>query len=212
MEDVLEVYQRPYDPQRPVICLDEKLKELHHSPQGSLPLQSGQPVREDYHYERHGTANLFLSVEPLTGKVQLRVTAQRTKADFAQELRQIVEVEQAQADKVVLVTDNLNIHNSACLYEHFPPAQARAIAAKIEWHYTPEHGSWLNIAECQLSVLARQCLNRRFPDQQTLTSECAAWLERHNRSPVAIDWHFNSHHARLKLKRLYPLLKEQKPT
>lgn len=177
MEDVLEVYQRPYDPERPVVCLDEKSKELHATPHGSLPpepktqTEPGKPRREDYEYERHGTRNLFLWVEPLTGRRHVCVTERRTGLDFAQQLKSLVDEHYPQAAQVVLVTDNLNTHTAASLYEAFAPEEARRIAAKIEWHYTPEHGSWLNMAETELSVLSRQCLNRHLADGATLTEE-----------------------------------------
>lgn len=212
MEDVLAVYARPYDPKRPVICLDEASKELHGTPRGSLPMVPGRAVRQDYEYERHGVCNLFLSLEPLTGRRKVRVTDRRTAQDFAEELRILVDEEQPDAAVVVLVTDNLNTHGPACLYERFEPAEARRIAAKIEWHYTPEHGSWLNIAECELSVLASQCLDQRIPDKPTLVREVAAWEARRDAAHVTVDWQFTTEDARIKLKRLYPVLKEQKPT
>jgi len=150
MEDVLAVYARPYDPKRPVVCLDEASKELHSTPRGSLPMLPGQPQRQDYEYERHGVCNLFMALEPLTGRRKVRVTERRTAQDFAEELRTLIDEDQPAADVVVLVTDNLNTHGPACLYQRFEPAEARRIAAKIEWHYTPEHGSWLN---CQIAVV-----------------------------------------------------------
>lgn len=210
MEDVLDVYARPYDAKRPVVCLDETSKELRDTPRGSLPLQPEQPERQDYEYERHGVCNLFMSVEPLRGWRKVCVTDRRTAQDFAEQLRSLVEEDYADADKIVLVTDNLNTHTPACLYERFEPAQARRIASKLEWHYTPEHGSWLNIAECELSVLARQCLDRRLPDKATLEREAAAWETRRNTARVTVDWHFTAADARIKLKRLYPVLKVQK--
>lgn len=209
MEDVLEVYARPYSPQRPVICLDEKSKELHDTPRGALAMEPGQAARQDYEYARHGTANLFLAVEPLRGWRTARVTVRRTAQDFAEQLRLLVEEDYPDAEQIVLVTDNLNTHRPACLYERFPPEQARRIARKIEWHYTPEHGSWLNIAECELSVLARQCLNRRIEDQESLTREVRAWEVGRNAARVTIDWQFTAADARIKLKRLYPITKEQ---
>jgi len=212
MEDVLTVYARPYDPKRPVVCLDEASKELHSTPRGSLPTGPGQPLRQDYEYERHGVCNLFLSLEPLTGRRKVRVTERRTAQDFAEELRTLIDEDQPDADVVVLVTDNLNTHGPACLYERFEPAEARRIAAKIEWHYTPEHASWLNIAECELSVLASQCLSQRIPDKPTLVREVAAWQRRRNAVHVTVDWQFTTTDARIKLKRLYPVLKEQIPT
>lgn len=212
MEDVLDVYQRPYDPKRPVVCFDEGGKELRDTPQGTLPMQAGQPVREDYEYERLGKANLFLSVEPLAGKRRVRVTERHTYADTAYELRALVEEEYPQAEGVVLVCDNLGTHGPACLYATFEPEEAHRINQKIEWHYTPEHGSWLNMAECELSVLARQCLARRIADIPTLAREAAAWEKQRNALQVKIDWQFTTTDARIKLRRLYPVLKEQPGT
>lgn len=209
MEDVLDVYQRPYDPQRPVVCLDEKSKELHDTPRGTLAMQPGQEAREDYEYVRNGTGNLFLAIEPLRGWRKVGVTERRTARDFAEQLRLLADEDYPDVARIVLVTDNLNIHSPACLYERFAPAQARRIAAKLEWHYTPEHGSWLNVAECELSVLARQCLNRRVGDRQTLAREVGAWEKRRNQARVKIDWQFTTADARIKLKRLYPVIKEQ---
>jgi len=212
MEDVLDVYQRPYDAKRPVICLDEASKELHTTPRGSLPMEPGQPEREDYEYARNGVCNLFMAVEPLQGRRKVRVTDRRTAQDFAEQLRVLVEEDYPEADVIVLVTDNLNTHTPACLYERFEPAQARSIASKLEWHYTPEHGSWLNIAECELSVLSRQCLDQRISDRALLEAEVAAWEARRNAERVTVDWQFTAADARIKLKRLYPVLKEQNLT
>ena len=212
MEDVLDVYQRPYDAKRPVICLDEASKELRTTPRGSLPMEPGQPEREDYEYGRNGVCNLFMAVEPLQGRRKVRVTDRRTAQDFAEQLRVLVEEDYPEADVIVLVTDNLNTHTPACLYERFEPAQARSIASKLEWHYTPEHGSWLNIAECELSVLSRQCLDQRISDRALLEAEVAAWEARRNAERVTVDWQFTAADARIKLKRLYPVLKEQNLT
>jgi hypothetical protein len=209
MEDVLDVYQRSYDPRFPVVCLDEAGKELHSTPRGSLAMESSKVAYQDYEYERHGVCNLFLAIEPLRGWRSVRVTERRTKLDFAEELRFLVEQVYPEAEKIVLITDNLNTHRLACLYERFTAEEARRIAAKIEWHYTPEHGSWLNIAECELSVLSRQCLDRRISDTQTLIREVAAWEERRNNALVTVDWQFTNEKARIKLKRLYPVVKEQ---
>ena len=209
MEDVLAVYARPYDADRPVVCLDEVSKELHSTPHGTLPMTPGQPLRQDYEYARHGVCNLFLAVEPLSGRRRVHVTQRRTASDFAEELRILVEEAYPDVEKVVLVTDNLNTHTPAALYARFEPAHARRIAARIEWHYTPEHGSWLNIAECELSVLARQCLNRRIADMPTLECEAAAWQAQRNHRQITVDWHFTTADARIKLKRLYPVIKEQ---
>ena len=209
MEDVLDVYERPYDARRPVVCLDETSKELRDTPRGHLPIQPEQPERQDYEYVRNGVCNLFMAVEPLRGWRRVRVTDRRTGQDFAEQLRILVEEDFADVDTIVLVTDNLNTHTPACLYERFEPTQARRIASKLEWHYTPEHGSWLNIAECELSVLARQCLDRRIPAKATLEEEAAAWEMRRNAARVTVDWQFRTTDARIKLKRLYPTLKEQ---
>lgn len=209
MEDVLDVYQRPYDPHRPVVCLDETSKQLHGTPYGTLPMQAGQAQREDYEYSRHGTCTLFLAVEPLRGRRRVRVTDRRTSLDFAEQLRLLVDEDYPEADMIILVTDNLNTHSPACLYERFDPAEARRIASKLEWHYTPEHGSWLNMAECELSVLARQCLNRRMGDKATLIQQTTAWQDRRNQMQRTIDWQFTTADARIKLKRLYPVAKEQ---
>jgi hypothetical protein len=210
MEDVLEVYSRPYDPLRPVVCFDEKSKELHDHVLAPLPVEPGHSYRQDSHYKRNGTLNLFLQVEPLAGRRKVRVTQRRTALDCAESLRQLVEEDYPDAQQIVLVTDNLNTHSPACLYEAFPPAQARYLASKIEWHYTPEHGSWLNIAECELSVLSRQCLNRRLGNQEILVAEVAAWETARNAVRVTIDWQFTTEDARIKLKRLYPVIKERK--
>lgn len=207
MEDVLEVYARPCDVRPPVVCLDEKSKELHGTPHGEQPLQPGRERRQDYEYTRNGTANLFLALEPSRGWRPVHVTERRTASDFAERLRLLVDEEYPDAETIVLVTDNLNTHSTACLYERFSPAQARRIASKLEWHYIPEHGSWLNMAECELSVLARQCLNRRIPDAQTLITETDAWQTHRNAATVTVNWHFTNDEARTKLKRLYPSFK-----
>jgi len=212
MEDVLDVYQQPYAAQRPVVCLDEASKELHSTPRGSLPLETGQPLRADYEYERHGVANLFLAVEPLRGWRTVRVTERRTKRDFAEMLRQLADEDYPDSACIVLVVDNLNTHGTGALYEAFPPEEAHRLAARFEWHYTPEHGSWLNIAECELSVLATQCLDRRIPDRETLAREVAAWEERRNKADAKIVWQFTTADARIKLRRLYPVVKEQNIT
>jgi hypothetical protein len=204
MEDVLSVYERPYDPSKPVVCIDEKSKELHQTPKGSIPAGHGKPERIDYEYKRNGTANIFRWVEPLKGRRVANVTDRRTSIDFAEQLRLLVDTEYPEAEKIVLVSDNLNTHSAAALYERFKPAEAHRIAQKIEWHYTPEHGSWLNIAEIELSVLTRQCLNRRMPDKETLIAEIAAWEAQRNQAGPAINWQFTTADARIKLRRLYP--------
>lgn len=212
MEDVLDVYQRPYNPKRPQVCLDEIQKALRSTPRGSLPLEPGQPKRQDHEYQRHGKCSLFLAVEPLQGFRRVWVSHQRTKLDFALVLQALVDEVYPHAEQIVLVVDNLNIHHAACLYERFPPAQARRIASKIEWHYTPEHASWLNIAECELSVLRRQCLKSRLPDIEAVTNKVAAWEMERNAKQIGVDWRFTTEDARIKLKRLYPVVKVQNST
>jgi len=199
------VYERPYNPKRPVVCVDETNKTLHDTPRGTLPIEAGQALRQDYEYERNGTANIFMAVEPLIGRRKTFVTDQRTNQDFAELLRYLSDNEYPDAEKIVLVTDNLNTHSSACLYERFEPVEARRLAQRFEWHYTPEHGSWLNMAEIELSILSRQCTNRRISNKQTLVTEVSAWEKDRNKLKVQINWQFKPDHARIKLKRLYPI-------
>jgi len=205
MEDVLAVYERPYNPKRPVVCVDETNKTLHNTPRGTLPIETGHALRQDYEYERNGTANIFMAVEPLIGRRKTFVTDQRTNQDFAELLRYLSDDEYPDAEKIVLVTDNLNTHSPACLYERFEPIEARRLAQRFEWHYTPEHGSWLNMAEIELSILSRQCTNRRISNKQTLATEVSAWEKNRNKLKVQINWQFKPDHARIKLKRLYPI-------
>ena len=208
MEDVLSVYERPYDPLRPVVCLDEKGKELqsHNPHREPLPSKPGQDARQDYEYKRGGSANIFLACEPLRGWRSTAVTQDRTGRSFAHQLKKLVDEDFPDAERVGLVTDNLNIHGVWSLYEVFPPGEAKRIADKLEWHYTPEHGSWLNMAELELSALGRQCLNRRLPDVSTLAQECDAWTAERNHAAVTINWQFSAKDARIKLRRLYPEL------
>jgi hypothetical protein len=206
MEDVLEVYTRPYDPDRPVVCLDEASKQLVADVTPPLPMQPGQPARQDYEYERCGTANLFMVFEPLAGQRRVKVTGQRTSADLALVLRELADVTYADADKIVLVMDNLNTHKLAVLYQAFPPEEARRLCERFDIHYTPKHASWMNMAETELSVLGRQCLNRRIADPDFLKREVTAWEEKRNRAQVKVDWQFTTADARIKLKRLYPKL------
>lgn len=208
MEDVLEVYHRPYDPLRPVVCLDERPKTLRDTPRGGLPARPGRPARQDYEYERHGSCNVFLCVEPLTGKRQVRVTQRRTLLDFADQLRRLSDDLYPEAEKIVLVLDNLNTHTAAALYERFAPAQARCLASRFEWHFTPEHGSWLNMAECELSVLSRQCLTRRLATIEEVARHVAAWQTERSQLNVTIRWQFSTADARIKLRRLYPEIRE----
>lgn len=207
MEDVLQVYTRPYNPKRPQVCIDEKSKELHSdvATRQPVPLQPARRARQDYEYKREGTANIFIMVEPLTGKRWVRVTDHRTKADFAEQLRIMADERYPDAEVIVLVVDNLNTHGPWVLYEVFCPEEAERIARRIEWHYTPEHGSWLNIAEIELSVLQLQCLNRRIPDRETLTTETGAWEQSRNDAHTTVRWHFTTADARIKLRRLYPV-------
>lgn len=204
MEDVLEVYRRPYDPKRPVICLDETSKQLVGQTHNPIPAKPGQPAREDYEYRRNGTANLFMLFEPLAGWRHVKVTDRRTKIDFAHVIKDLVDDLDPDAEKIVLVMDNLNTHKVASLYEAFPPAEARRLAEKLEIHFTPKHGSWLNMAETELATLAKQCLDRRISDRKTLGHEVQAWEESRNKNQDTVDWQFTTKDARIKLKKLYP--------
>ena len=204
MEDVLRLYQLPYDPDYPQVCLDETSKQLVADTRAPLPAAPGQPERVDYEYERKGTANLFMVFEPLTGQRHVKVTERRTAVDFAHVIQDLVDVQYPQAEKIVLILDNLNTHTPASLYEAFAPAEARRLMERLEIHHTPKHGSWLNMAEIELSVLARQCLDRRIPDPTTLAQEVAAWERQRNAAQCRVDWRFTTHDARIKLKRLYP--------
>src|SRR5262245_10187252 len=206
MESVLEVYHRPKDDKRPLVALDEASKQLVGEVVQPLPPEPGQPGRFDSEYVRNGTANLFMISEPLLGRRAVKVTQRRTAKDLAEVLRWLVEELHPGAEKVVLVMDNLNTHKLACLYEAFPPEQARRIAEKLEIHHTPKHGSWLNVAEIELSVLARQCLDRRIDSAEQLKREVAAWENDRNDRAVEIRWRFTTADARIKLHRLYPSL------
>ena len=206
MEDVLEVYARTLDPLRPVVCVDEAAKQLIGEVREPLPVRPGSPAKQDYEYERGGMANLFMAFEPLAGTRRVEVTERRTGVDFARFLRTLSDEHYAGAEKIVLVCDNLNTHTPAALYGAFDPAEARRLTERFEWHYTPKHGSWLNVAEMELSVLARQCLDRRIPDRATLKREVAAWMVARNAAVVRVDWQFTTADARVKLKRLYPTI------
>jgi transposase len=209
MEDVLEVYAQPYNPKRPQVCFDEGGKQLIGEVRPPLPVRPGTPRREDYEYERNGTANLFMVFEPLAGVRRVEVTQRRTNQDFARIIRRLVDEWYAQAEKIVLVLDNLSTHTPAALYEAFEPTEARRVVEKLEWHYTPKHGSWLNVAEMELSVLARQCLDRRIPDEETLRREVAAWEQQRNTAVMKVYWQFTTADAWVKLKRLYPTIELQ---
>ena len=204
MEDLLDLYQQPLDPRRPLVCFDEGSKELHGQTRPALPARPGQPVHEDCEYVRQGTANLFLWSAPLLGQRGVQVTDRRTRVDFAWAIRDLVEVQFPEAERIALVLDNLNTHDPASLYLAFPPAEAKRLWDKLEVHYTPKHGSWLNMAELELSVLARQCLDRRIADRATLATEVAAWVAARNAERVTTTWRFTTADARIKLARLYP--------
>jgi hypothetical protein len=214
MADILDVYTRPYDPARPLVCLDEMPEQLLAEVRAPLPPapareeRAGRPARVDYEYERRGTANLFMVCEPLAGRRWVTVTDRRTAIDWAHQIQDLVEVRYPGAERIVLVLDNLNTHTPGSLYEAFPPAQAKRLADTLEIHYTPKHGSWLNLAEIELSALSRQCLDRRIPDQPTLRAEVTAWQERRNAAATTVDWRFTTADARLKLTRLYPSFQE----
>ena len=205
MEDVLDVYTRPYDPERPLVCLDETSRQVLAETRKALPLAPGRPARHDPEYERQGVANVFLIGEPLRGWRQVRISDRRTRLDWAHCIQELVDVHYPHAEQIVLVLDQLNTHSPASLYEAFPPAEAKRLADKLEIHYTPKHGSWLNMAEIELSVLQRQCLNRRLGDRPTLEREVAAWTAARNAAATPIDWRFTTQDARIKLKRLYPI-------
>jgi hypothetical protein len=206
MEDVLEVYTRPRDPDRPLVCLDETSKQLIAETRTPIPMKPGRPARYDYEYERNGVANLFMVFAPLEGWRHVAVTDRRTSIDYAQVLQEIADVRFPDAAKIVLVQDNLSTHTKASLYEAFAPAEARRLVERFEWHYSPKHGSWLDLAESELGVLASQCLDRRIADKQTLALEVAAWERDRNRHHAKADWHFTTDAARVKLKHLYPAL------
>jgi len=206
MEDVLDVYHRPYDERRPLVCLDEVPVQLVGETRVPLPAAPGRLERYDYEYVRNGTANLFMIFEPLLGWRHAAVTERRTATDLAAVLRWLADEVHPDARKIVLVTDNLNTHHPGCLYEAFPPPEARRLAERFEWHYTPKHGSWLNVAECELSALSRQCLNRRLGPAEVLRREVDAWVDDRNHREVAVDWRFTTVDARLRLRRLYPSL------
>lgn len=204
MEDVLALYHEPYDPLYPLVCFDETSKQMIKETRLPIPARPGQVRRYDYEYERNGVRNLFLFFEPLAGQRHLKVTERRTKKDWAQCMKHLVDDLYPDAKKVRVVLDNLNTHNPAALYELFAPSEAKRILEKLEFHYTPKHGSWLNMAEIEFSVLARQCLNRRIADADLLSREVSAWESMRNTSASKVNWQFTTEDARIKLKRLYP--------
>lgn len=204
MENVLEVYRRPYDPKRPVVGMDEQPKQLIAQTRIPIPGKPGQPTKIDYEYRRHGVASVWMFSEPLAGWRKVEVTDRRTAVDWAHQMRHLVDAHYPDAELVTVVLDNLNTHALASLYEAFGPAEARRIAQKLELVYTPKHGSWLNVAEIELSVLSRQCLDRRIPERGLIAQEIAAWEHRRNQQGSTIDWRFTTDDARIKLKHLYP--------
>jgi len=206
MEDVLEVYHRPHDPDRPMVCLDETSKQLISETRVPIPAKPGRPKRYDYEYQRNGTANLFMMFAPLEGWRHVEVTDRHTAVDYAQVLKDLSDKHFPNASQIVLVQDNLNTHKPASLYEAFPAAEARRLVERFEWHYTPKHGSWLDMAESELGVVSSQCLDRRILDKQTLIEEVAAWEDDRNKNHTKADWQFTTADARIKLTRLYPTL------
>ncbi len=206
MEDVLAVYKRPHDPDHPLVCLDETSKQLIAETRTPIAMTPGSPARYDYEYERNGVANLFMMFAPLEGWRHVKVTDRHTAIDYAQVLKDLSDTHFPDAKSIILVQDNLNTHVKASLYQAFPAAEARRLVERFEWHYTPKHGSWLDLAESELAVLTSQCLDRRIPDKQTLTEEVAAWGRHRNSQNAKADWHFTTDTARVKLKHLYPVL------
>jgi hypothetical protein len=204
MEDVLEVYHRPHDPACPVVCVDETSKQLIVETRKPIPAKPGRPARYDYEYERNGTANLFMMFAPLEGWRKVKVTDRHAALDYAQVLKELSDIHFSGATKIILVQDNLSTHKPASLYEAFPAAEARRLVERFEWHYTPKHGSWLDMAESELGVLTSQCLDRRIADKQTLIEEVDAWEKVRNKKHTKADWQFTTANARVKLKRLYP--------
>jgi len=204
MEDVLELYQQPYDAKQPLVCMDETTKQLLSEVNEPLPARPGSPERFDYEYKREGVANLFMFFEPFQGRRHIKVTDQRTRLDWAEAMRELSDNYYPEAEKIVVVLDNLNTHGPASFYEAFPPEEARRLANRFEFHFTPKHGSWLNVAEIELSVLSRQCLDRRLADKEILAQEVRAWEEERNAQVVKVHWRFTTADARIKLSHLYP--------
>lgn len=206
MEDVLEVYKRPYDPKRPQVCMDETSKQMLADTREPIPAKSGSSEKFDYEYKREGVSNLFMFFEPLMGKRHVKVTERRTRIDWAVAMKELSDIYYPQAEVIVIVMDNLNTHSAASFYEAFEPEEALRLANRFEFHYTPKHGSWLDMAEIELSVLSRQCLDRRMPNREFLESEAKAWEDERNDQVVKVQWRFTTADARIKLKHLYPLI------
>jgi hypothetical protein len=209
MEDTLEVYKRPYEPRFPQICMDEGSKQLLAETREPIPMEKGKPKREDNEYERKGTCSIFVACEPLTGKRYLKVTERRTKKDWAYFMQEVIDIHYKDAEKIILVMDNLNTHVLSSFYEAFDAPTARRLVEKVEIHYTPKHGSWLNMAEIELSILARQCLSDRMPSIDFVQKQVHAWQTERNQAQVTINWRFTTEDARIKLKRLYPSLERK---
>ena len=206
MEDVLDLYQEPYAPEIPMICMDEKPYQLLADVRAPLPVKSGSSKKIDHEYQRNGTCSIFLFCEPLTGKARADVSEHRTREDWARQIHRLLTVDYPHARRIRLVMDQLNTHAISSLYVAFPPEQARALASRLEIHHTPKHGCWLNIAECYLSVVSRECLNRRIPDLHLLASELCAWNNSHDIAPAPVNWRFTSPDARIRLRSLYPVV------
>jgi hypothetical protein len=206
MEDTLEVYHRPYNEKIPMVCLDETNRQLIAETRKAIPAKPGQNKRIDYEYRRNGVVNLFMMFEPLKARRHVKVMDRRTRKDFAECIRELVDVHYADADKIVLVLDNLNTHSEGSLYEAFEPAEARRLAEKLEIHYTPKHGSWLNMAEIEIGVLSRQCLSKYIESKERMIAEIAAWEQQRNEVDATVDWQFTAADARIKLKKLYPVI------
>lgn len=206
MEDILEIYKRPHNPKRPVVCMDESSKQQIKEVRKPIKAQEGRAERYDTEYERNGVSNLFIFFDPLAGWREITVTDHRTAVDWAYQVRDLADVHYPDADRIILVMDNLNTHTGASLYKAFSPEEARRILEKLDIHYTPKHGSWLNMAEIELSILSRQCLNCRIPDRETLKREIDAWAEKRNSFSSPMNWRFTTEDARIKLRKLYPTI------
>lgn len=206
MEDVLDVYKRPYDPKFPKVCFDETNRQLIAETRKTIPAKPGQLKRKDYEYHRNGVVDLFMMFEPLRARRHVKVTDQRTRKDFADCIRELVDVHYPDAEKIVVVLDNLNTHSIGSLYEGFEPTEARRLAEKLEIHHTPKHGSWLNMAEIEIGVLSRQCLSQHIPTKGQMINEVAAWQQKRNQADATVDWQFTTADARVKLKKLYPVI------
>jgi hypothetical protein len=206
MEDTLEVYHRPYDERFPTVCLDETNRQLIAETRKAIPARAGQKKRVDYEYRRKGVVNLFMMFEPLKARRHVKVMDRRTRRDFAECVRELVDVHYPDAEKIVLVLDNLNTHSKGSLYEAFEPAEARRLAEKLEIHHTPKHGSWLNMAEIEIGVLSRQCLSKYIESKEKMTKEVKAWQQERNEAGNTVDWQFTTEDARIKLKKLYPVI------